>query len=744
MIRKIDLSGVWQFCLDPENSGETDGYFRSFLPKRINIPGTVSAQRLSPPSIPTNYGYADPLEYVGGAWYQRDFQLPREFNKNDYTVFLTLERTRPSKVWINAELAGSREYVALPHVYNITDFVVVGENHLTILIDNTEIAGKYGNLTAPDGQTNWNGICGKVTVTIHNRVYLDDINLEASDGDVHVTGKLCGGEREEYTAYVISSDNDTYHKQSGFITDGKLDFTYSLGKNFRYFDEFSKHYYTLRITIGGENADVYETNFGFTDFAERKGMLFSNNREIYIRGIRAKNCMPDHGAPPCETVFWIKTFKTGERFAGINTWVFVDTVPPEEVFEAADSLGIYVALDLSTSVFSDEFITGVMRYFGAHPSLIKLPKNVERLNDYPFFPDFDELLKSQVMYDYRLADEYDRVNAAGLMELSDRYFSASALYAKESFKLDIDKTALNMNLCGYLLPIAKWAKYEKAGGTLGYGNCSLVSNIEKFSYTAGQKFSLSLMCCNFTGTEILFSEVGIRIFDGADLLFENTVKRERPVAHGRKSLGSFDVIIPECQKPNMLRLEIFADDKTRHWDIFVFPQADREPADDIIVTDDIFKITNSSEKNRKFLFFPDTISPDYLMPESVGKELPVGTLGLLIENRHPIFSGFPCRSYLTARWRELVVNTVSILLDNLSVTPIIRVIDNAIRNNRLGVLFEVKCEDKNIVVCTINIPKNRTPSALALYNSIIKYMNSEAFAPKETVTMNELRIMFTK
>jgi hypothetical protein len=744
MIRKIDLSGVWRFCLDPDNSGENDGFYRSFLPKRINIPGTVSAQKLSPPALSTNYGYADPLEYSGGAWYQRDFDLPREFNKNDYTVFLTLERTRPSKVWVNAEYAGSSEFIALPQVFDITEFVKTGKNNITVLIDNSEIAGKYGNITAPDGQSNWNGICGKTLITIHNRVYLRDLTVSAEDGEVRVMGTLQGGETEQYTASVISNENFMYPKISGTIKAGKLDFTYSMGKNYRYFDEFTKAFYTLRISIGGENADVYEKHFGFTHFAERDSLFYSGQREIFIRGVQSKLCLPDYGAPPCDTVYWVKKMKEAEYFAGINTWVFIDTVPPEAVFEAADTLGFYIALELSPAVFSEGFVSRIRRHFGLHPSLITLPKNVRRLIDYPFFPDFDELQKPKVLYDYRLADELERVKAAGLLDLSDRFYNASALYAKESFKFAVDSTVMNMDCCGYILPPAKWAKYGKVGGKLGYGECFLVADLEKASYTAGQKFRLTLLCCNFTGADIVFSEVGVRIFDGADLLFENAAKWERPVSHGRRRIGTYDVTVPECEEPNMLRLEIFADNLVNYRDIFVFPISERERSDGITVTEDVFEAIAAIKPDAKILFCPDTISSDFLVPDSAGKELPVGTLGLLIENRHPLFDGFPCRDYMTARWREIIVNAVSVLLDGQNITPIIRVIDNAIRNNCLGVLFEINCEGAKIIVSTINLQKNKTPPAQALYNSIIRYMKSENFNPTDEMTKNDLRIIFTK
>jgi hypothetical protein len=744
MIRKIDLSGVWRFCLDPERTGVDEQFWQGFLPRRINIPGTVSAQRLSPPALPTNYGYSDPFEYAGWAWYQREFELPKEFSKDDYTVFLSLERTRPSRLWINGISSGECGNIVLPHTYNITAFVHAGKNSLAILIDNGDIAGKYGNMTSPDGQSNWNGICGEVKIVIRNRVWLDNIKLVPDSGDVLVTADLVGTDEEDFTAFAYSNVNYTYPRISGRVKGGKLEFSYTMGKNYRSFDEFSKCFYTMRITLGGENADVYEIPFGFTSFEERGGMYFSNNHEVYIRGVADKLSTPIYGAAPCDTVYWVKRFKNAFENAGINCWVFIDAVPPEAAFDAADSLGMYICLELSSEHFGYEINARIANFFGRHPSLRKLPKNICKFSDYPFFPDFSELEKEQVLIDYRLADEYDRVSAAGILSLGPKLFKASALYAKESFKIDIERAISNMELCGYLLPPAKWSKYNEIEGQLGNGDCFLIADLEKFSYISGQKFNISLLCCNFSGKDVVFSDVGVRIFDGADLLYENAVNRERPVPNGRKKIGNFEVVIPQCDKPNMMRLEVFADDKSNYWDIFVMPTAERADPGDVLVTEDIFEVIAACGQREKILYMPETISPDYLIPESAGKALPVGTLGLFIDNHHPVFELYPCRDYLTARWREIVGNAVSVILNDIPVTPIIRVIDNAIRNAKLGLLFEAQCKGTKILVSTVNFYRNKSASVVSLYNSIIHYMKTESFAPTAEITKNDMRIIFTK
>jgi hypothetical protein len=385
-----------------------------------------------------------------------------------------------------------------------------------------------------------------------------------------------------------------------------------------------------------------------------------------------------------------------------------------------------------------------MSYFGRHPSLRKLPKNIERFADYPFFPDFSELERDQVLIDYRLADEYDRVTAAGLLPLSAKFFYASAHYAQESFRLAIDRAVSNMDSCGFALPPAKWSKYRKIEAKLGYGECFLVANLERFSFISGQRISIGMLCCNFTGKDLIFSDIGVRIYGGADLLYENLVSREHSVPNCRKKLGNFEVVMPQCDSPSMMRLEVFADDIANYWDIFVMPFTDRRESGDILVTEDIFDALAACEEGRKILYMPESISPDYLIPESAGKALPVGTLGLLIENHHPVFEDFPCRDYLTARWREIVGNAVSVVLNETPVTPIIRVIDNAIRNAKLGLLFEAECGGGKLMISTVNFYRNKAPAVLSLYNSIIRYMKTDAFNPTDELTKNELRIIFTK
>jgi hypothetical protein len=91
----------------------------------------------------------------------------------------------------------------------------------------------------------------------------------------------------------------------------------------------------------------------------------------------------------------------------------------------------------------------------------------------------------------------------------------------------------------------------------------------------------------------------------------------------------------------------------------------------------------------------------------MGKEIPVGTLGLLIDNTHPALAQFPCETYSTPQWYEIVTASRSTILDDTDIRPIVQTIDNFERNHRLGLLYEeyLAEEDSTLLICTSDLPR---------------------------------------
>ena len=111
------------------------------------------------------------------------------------------------------------------------------------------------------------------------------------------------------------------------------------------------------------------------------------------------------------------------------------------------------------------------------------------------------------------------------------------------------------------------------------------------------------------------------------------------------------------------------------------------------------------------------------------------------------YASQPTESHSNWQWWNLVKNSRPIILDDTekSYRPIMQAIDNfgndktvdgAGNNRKLGLIFEGSVGEGKVLICSIDLldaNKNR-PEAKQLYDSIIKYMDSDAFAPSEELS----------
>jgi hypothetical protein len=100
-------------------------------------------------------------------------------------------------------------------------------------------------------------------------------------------------------------------------------------------------------------------------------------------------------------------------------------------------------------------------------------------------------------------------------------------------------------------------------------------------------------------------------------------------------------------------------------------------------------------------------------------------MGLLIDEGNPALKGFSSKSYATAQWYNIVVNSRPMILDNIpklkGIKPIVRMMDNFDRNHNLGLIYEV---DDKMVICHADLIslKDEYPEAQCLYDSLADYV----------------------
>ncbi|WP_020580278.1 glycoside hydrolase family 2 protein [Actinopolymorpha alba] len=122
-------------------------------------------------------------------------------------------------------------------------------------------------------------------------------------------------------------------------------------------------------------------------------------------------------------------------------------------------------------------------------------------------------------------------------------------------------------------------------------------------------------------------------------------------------------------------------------------------------------------------------------------EQPNQTMGLVVEDR-PLLADFPHDGTSDWQWFHLVDGATAVSLDALPhwVEPIVGGIDNWNRGKRLGYLLEAQVGKGRILMTTLRILEHyhAHPEAAQLFDAMLRYVHSDAFAPSAQLSLAQL------
>ena len=444
----IDLSGEWQFQLDLTDVGEQEKWFNKDLKESVKLPGSmVENGKGYPVNLETEwtggvkntewhqhpyyapyhddnnirfpYWLQPDKKYTGAAWYSKTITIPETWEGQN--VWLNLERPHwESTVWVNGAKVAMQNSLATRHRFNISDYLAIGENKLSIRVDNRtkEIdVGENSHSISDHTQSNWNGIVGKIELEVVDPIYFDNVRVSPDvDGKTVKIKAVVNNTtlKEEKVDIAV----ETEHKKTG--TESAVQhFEFSLlpGENIvkisypvenaLLWDEFSPNVYELLLKMrykGGDN--VKRIDFGFRNFiADSKGLSI-NGRPVFLRGTLECAIFPRTGYPPCDVAGWAKVYQAVKDH-GLNHVRFHSWCPPKAAFIAADSMGIYLQAEcsswanqstrLGSGLPIDQYIYDeserIVAEYGNHPSFVMMAYGNE-----PGGPRHKEYLREFVSY----------------------------------------------------------------------------------------------------------------------------------------------------------------------------------------------------------------------------------------------------------------------------------------------------------------------------------------------------------
>ncbi|MBT8038520.1 MAG: beta-galactosidase [Verrucomicrobiae bacterium] len=352
----ISLAGTWGFQLDGEDVGFDQQWYTKKLQDTVKLPGTTDENHKG---VLKNEECVDRLSRVwywkGPAWYQREVTIPESWKGKKIT--LLLERTKNTRVWVDQTFCGWHDSLSAAQIFDVTQAMTPGKHTITVVVDNAKLP-PVGPSHAVDErtQTNWNGIIGRLELTATDPVWLKDVqvypNAAKKEARVRVTiGNITGQPASGNITIGCKSYN--VEKPASFNTQvvkvnekDVMEFTYKPGDNVPLWDEFEPAMLRLDVKLETQSgnssfADKKSVSFGMRDFKKDRNLIKINGKTAFLRGRLDCANYPLTGYPPMDKAEWLRIFKITLDW-GINHYRFHSWCPPEEAFQAADELGIYL------------------------------------------------------------------------------------------------------------------------------------------------------------------------------------------------------------------------------------------------------------------------------------------------------------------------------------------------------------------------------------------------------------------
>lgn len=406
------------------------------------------------------------------------------------------------------------------------------------------------------------------------------------------------------------------------------------------------------------------------------------------------------------------------------------------------------------------------------------------------YPDYGEIKKyTGVLYPYNLEVFRSRLEKAGMADQATDFHQASGKWSVQLYKADMEMDMRTRNMAGYQL--LDLQDYPGQGTALvGVLDAFMDSKgittpeewnqwcapvvpmliVPKFCYTNNEELRGDIDIVNYGEQSLKGKDVewSLQRWNGEEIAFGSFPVCEDSVGrfNGEHIFAKLSMITKAEELTFHIKIRGTAYGNT--YPLWVYPSETTELATlekDIMIVDTLTAMTMKRlENGAKVLFMPrgtmlkeQTVGAlfqtDYwnyrmfkTICENNKKPVSPGTLGLLVNDKHPLLADYPTSNHTSWQWFPVVKASRPMILDLMpkGYRPIVQVIDNVERNHRLGLIFEMGVGKGKMIVCMSPLKKLLDyPEAKQLYTSTLEYMQSNEFSPSTSITPEELNSLMT-
>ena len=420
-----------------------------------------------------------------------------------------------------------------------------------------------------------------------------------------------------------------------------------------------------------------------------------------------------------------------------------------------------------------------------------MPLVAHETGQFGIFPDLREISRYTGVVQARNLEQYrETLIRRGMLDQAGDFLRASGALAADLYKEDQERYLRTPGFGGFqVLDLQDFpgqgtalvgmlnALMEDKGVTTPQAwrrACAPVTVLARFDrciWTTAQRFVADLELAHYGPADWTDVSTDWTVVDAAGSVVARGTFTAARLSQGKvHSLGRVEVPLSGTAAPARLELRVETragaggrrdgqpglDRAENRWPLWVYPAAIVQPAAGEVL---VAKAWNSAVEQRlaaggRVFLIPagdnwgDPLTGGYANDYwswNFFHNQP-GTLGLLMDERHPALAGFPTRFHSERQWSAIAHAARPVILSDLpaGTRPSVQVIDNPIRCERLGLVFELAVGSGRLLVCAADLdalaPEH--PEAAQLRASLLAYAASPAFSPTTARTMSQTAALF--
>jgi hypothetical protein len=422
--------------------------------------------------------------------------------------------------------------------------------------------------------------------------------------------------------------------------------------------------------------------------------------------------------------------------------------------------------------------------FSKSISDIPVPLIGHETGQFQVYPDYREIPKYTGVLRARNLEAFrERLKKAGMLDQAHDFMRASGALSTICYREDIETALRTPDLSGFqlldlqdfpgqgtalvgILNVFMESKGLISSETWRKFCCETVPllRMKKYTWTTNETFMGRVQIAHYGLADLPNARVTWAVTGSDGQILAAGTFDPVTIEQGKVfGVDMFSLPLGDIVAPQKLKITVAIEETKYHndYNIWVYPlKVDTSVQKDVMVTNS-FAAAETREhlaSGGKVLLLPkldklphsigggfqtDFWSPMFIAAaKKRGVKVPPGTLGILCDPDAPALANFPTEFHSNWQWWHLVKNSRPIILDDTPdhYRPTVQVIDNFVRNHKLGLIVETKVGKGKMMICAIDLLGHQDkPEARQLLHSLLQYAGSRKFAPKAEIDTELLK-----